>query len=157
MLMQAGWHPGRRDSARLLRWAGEFFPTSGFVLSAAAEAALAELAGITVTSRGPGKSIARAGFEIDPTLAAGECDRFADFERVIGSALCPLGEADDGRLYLAVAEDGRLVTLMDDAWILGDSLEEGLAALLLGRKGRPVFTGAAEVHAPGTSDPVSPD
>lgn len=139
-LRSGGWAPSRSARSLVSRWKQDFFENGEFYLSPLAEGILLELGGLSFDQSGPGETVARSSFFFDPTVAEGESDRFADFEKVIGARLCPVGEADDGYSYLAVAEDGRMLCLMDDGWIIGKSIEEGLVALVVGRKGQEIFT-----------------
>ena len=122
------------------KWKQDFFEREDFYLFPLAEEILLEIGGLSFDQSGPGETVARSSFFFDPTVAEGESDRFTDFEKVIGARLCPVGEANDGYSYLAIAEDGRMLCLMDDGWIIGKTIEEGLLALVVGRKGQPVFT-----------------
>jgi hypothetical protein len=71
-------------------------------------------------------------------LAAGEGERFGQVEGELGVSLFPLGEAGNGHVFLAIGEDGRVYALMDEAWILGETMEEALDALVSGRSHRRI-------------------
>jgi hypothetical protein len=114
ILNKAGWNPGRRAADLVSRWKHEFFDKEEFVLFPSAEECLLELGGLHFEQRGAGENVALGDFFFDPTVAVGESDRFADFEKIIGTRLCPIGEAENGYSYLAIAEDGLMLSLMDD-------------------------------------------
>ncbi|KWW99243.1 hypothetical protein LI90_877 [Carbonactinospora thermoautotrophica] len=97
--------------------------------------ALNEFGGLYVTQDGPGRDLARRPFAIDPTLAAATPETLADFGRVIGARLFPLGIEGDYQAILAVDEHGRVFSL-DHAgeWHLGDSVAEALTTLVTGRQ-----------------------
>lgn len=139
-LLKAGWTPGRRAELLVSKWEIQFFQKGEFVLSPVAREVLLELGGLRFQQDGPGEEVALGSFYFDPTVAEGESDRFANFESTIGARLCPVGEAHDRYTYMAVAEDGRVMCLMDDGWIIGKNIEEALSSLILGRIGEPVYT-----------------
>lgn len=84
------------------------FEAVGLAMHDAAEAFLQEFGGLTVNVSGPGISCARAPFELDPELAWGEDDRFAEWGESIGHRLFPLGELDHGRFFLGIDEVGAI-------------------------------------------------
>lgn len=140
-LSQHGWHAGRDARELVSQWEQAFFAAEPFELSAPARRVLLSLGGLEFEQDDPGETVARTGFRFDPTLASGEADRFSDFEGLLDTRLCPVGEANGGYSYLAVAEDGRVLCIWDDAWIIGETIEEALESLVLGRRG-------LEIHAP---------
>ncbi|MFD5637798.1 SUKH-3 domain-containing protein [Streptomyces sp. NPDC127077] len=91
-----------------------------------------EFGGLSVDVSGPGVSCAREPFEIDPELAVGEEDRFADLSERFGRRFLPLGEVGT-EFFLAIDEDGILYLLA--AWVfrLGPS-DEALENLIRGVK-----------------------
>lgn len=134
LLRKAGWHEGRDVGDLLDRWSAELGGSGGFFMFDHARTVLREFGGLHVQQSGPGQECARGGFDLDPTLAAGESDRF---ERFVGSArspLFPLGEAVDGNAFLAIAEDGRVFLLMDELVMIGRSIEEAMTSLVEGRR-----------------------
>jgi len=133
-LQNNGWYPNRDESAPVQEWES-FFANEGFHVSEAARMLLRSLGGLCFHQKGPGLNVSRTGFHFDPTLAAGELDRIQAVERVAGERLTPVGEEDEGRLFIAVTESGRLVSLMDDAWVLGDTIEDGITHLVKGIRG----------------------
>ncbi len=88
---------------------------------------------------GPGAEAARESFELNPLLAIGEEDRFAEHALRIGEPLYPLGEAANGHVFLAIAADGRVYALMEELWFLGESMEAAIERLILGRVLQPVI------------------
>lgn len=138
-LSKAGWSPGVDRSGFAKQCEETFFATEAFHLNDHAREILAELGGLRFKQSGHGRTVARRSFWFDPRGAQGESDRFSEFEDCLGVKLCPIGEADDGESFLAAADDGRVLCLMDDGWILGNSIEEALNALVLGEAGEPLY------------------
>lgn len=130
VVTRAGWYRGRR-CPRVAAWAGQLLVEGGFVLHPAAEEFLSEFGEIAVAAR-PGSGAARRVlFDIDPTVAAWEEDRFADAAEEIGAALFPLGEALSGQFFLAMDPAGRVFLVMDVVEALAPSGPEALARLLV--------------------------
>ena len=138
LLAAAGWFPGRQQKEMLEDWIISFFNLQEFSLTEAARDALLELGGLRVEQSGAGESVARGSFWFEPTGAWGEYDRFLEFEKFLSSNICPIGEADNGASFLAITEDGRVLCLMDDAWIIGSNLENALNSLAYGRLGKAI-------------------
>jgi hypothetical protein len=136
ILESAGWHPGRREKDLVTRWRQQLSTPGGFDLSGEAERVLEEFGELRVDRRGPGLEAARAGFEMDPTLALGEEERFARLGNSLGANLFPLGEALDGHVFLAIDESGRIYLVGDEIHPLGSNIYQALDNLLLGRKYR---------------------
>lgn len=133
ILAEAGWDPNRDRSDEITRWLsqlGDCFP----VVQGARDV-LTRLGGLNVQLTGPGEEWSRQSFRIDPTLALGEDDRFADFSQMLGVRLFPLGEVGH-EAFLALGEDRKIYALMLDLWLVGDSVDEALDALVRGRSGR---------------------
>jgi hypothetical protein len=131
ILDAAGWNEERNSSTETESWSSQLSP--GFRLFPAAEMALTRYGGIHVKQSGPGAEAARESFELNPLLAIGEEDRFAEHALRIGEPLYPLGEAGNGHVFLAIAADGRVFALMEDLWFLGESMEAAIETLVLGR------------------------
>ena len=111
-LRSAGWMPGRRIDVAGWRVA---LLRSGFPVHRAAEEFLAEFGGLSFDDMGPGVSRAREALVFDPLLAIGEEDRFAAWGKRIDRELCPIGELDGGRFFLAIDEDGMIYLVAD--WV----------------------------------------
>ncbi|MEU3428497.1 SUKH-3 domain-containing protein [Streptomyces gardneri] len=106
VLRRAGWLPDRR--VELTHWkvsAGEF------TWHTAAEKFLQEFGGLRFDVSGPGITCAREPFEIDPELALGEGDRFAELSEAFGRTFFPLGEVGQGEFFLAIDEEGVIYLL----------------------------------------------
>ena len=129
-LTAAGWHLGRRETARVTEWRARL---SAFDMSVAAERALEEFGGIGVEAGGAGLECARCGFDLNPELADGEEDRFAALAPFAESDLFPLGEADNGHAFLAIDRTGRVYLVMDFIALMGNDIRAALDALLVGR------------------------
>ena len=66
-------------------------------------------------------------------MAYYERDLFEKFGRMVDTGLYPLGEAADGWYYLAIGENGRVYYVMEDIILVGDTEDEALENLLIGR------------------------
>jgi hypothetical protein len=84
---------------------------------------------------------ARESFDLNPLFAIGAEERFSEHALRLGKALYPLGEAGNGHVFLAIAADGCVFALMDDLWLLGESMEAAMETLILGRIPKLVFSG----------------
>ncbi|GHF76946.1 hypothetical protein GCM10018790_63740 [Kitasatospora xanthocidica] len=89
VLRLSGWFPGRSVGI-----SGYKETLSGFAWHEASERFLEEFGGISVDVRGPGVSVAREPFEIDPELAAGEEFAFADLSRKFNRKFFLLEKSD---------------------------------------------------------------
>lgn len=132
VLRGAGWFPGRQVPAMVASWKREVM-LSEFHMFPSAERVLLEFGGLIVDQRGLGETCAREPFEVDPTLAAYEGDRFSELSPLVNTSLYPLGEAFSGNYYWAIGEDDQLYILMDDIRLLGKNTDEALENLILGR------------------------
>jgi hypothetical protein len=97
----------------------------------AAEEFLSEFGGLVFDISGPGISCVREPFELDPLLAEGEEDRFADWSEVLGKSLYPIGEGDQGRYFLAIDGIGAIYLVADWVAAFGPA-DKALEGLTLG-------------------------
>lgn len=132
-LIAAGWKPGRRETRRVAEWRRSLEKPAGFRLSLAAEAALEELGDLRVDCKGSGLECARGGFDLNPELAVGEEDRFAELGAHVGGCLFPLGEAFEGQAFLAIDDNGHVYLVGDTIQQLGTNIREALDTILVGR------------------------
>lgn len=132
VLRRAGWYPGRQVPDIVTSWKREVM-LSEFHMFPSAERVLLEFGGLNVDQRGVGETCAREPFEVDPTLAAYEGDRFSELSPLVSTKLYPLGEAFSGNYYWAIGEDDQLFVLMDDIQLLGKNIDEAFENLILGR------------------------
>jgi hypothetical protein len=99
----------------------------------AAEQALTEFGGLYVYQDGPGAALRRRPFALDPTMAAATAMTLADFGRVLGVALFPLGVEGDADAVLAIDEHGRVFALdAGGEWFLGEDIQDALTTLVTG-------------------------
>jgi len=131
LLQHAGWRPGRDVSDTII------FP-SAFPLFPAAARVLAEFGHLRIGRQGPGLELAQSTVQIDPMLAWGEDDRFADAQAAIRSDLYPLGEIDGGHAFLAIDQQGRIFIVGDIFHYVDASFDAALDRLLTGRRTLPV-------------------
>ncbi|OQD69637.1 hypothetical protein PENPOL_c002G01565 [Penicillium polonicum] len=128
VLRNAGWRPGRKINTSAWR---DQLGMSGFVWTEAAEHFLSEFGGLVINHCGPGISCARSPFELDPLLAEGEDDRFAEWATVLGEPLSPIGQLDHGRFFLGISGSGDIYLV--ETWLASfGSGQEALKALVLG-------------------------
>jgi hypothetical protein len=105
----------------------------GYVLHAAAEAVLLEYGGLRVGSVGPGREVARSDVWLDPSVAAGERERFEDWlPELRGRTVVPVGEAHHSHGFVGVTPDGEVYLVMDGVYGRWPSFQAALQALLLG-------------------------
>lgn len=133
VLMNAGWIPGRQvDISELRRRLEEF----GFIVNEAAEHFLSEFGGLVFNISGSGVSRARERFVLDPLLAIGEDDRFAEWSETVGETLTPIGELDS-RYFLGMSESGEIYSI--ETWLGSFGLgKQALENLILGVAAREI-------------------
>jgi hypothetical protein len=135
-LRAAGWREGRDVGEKLSTWESLLQESDKFELFAEARRALREFGELSVCRTGPGREGARSSFHLDPSLTAGEADRFEEYEQTLGEKLFPLGEVDEGHAYLVMSESGKTYLLMDFLIYLAPTFEEAMEALIEGRRGK---------------------
>ena len=131
MLSESGWYSGRNAEKALKL-------PAGFAVFPAASQILKEFGNLKCGKRGRGIDRARSTLNLDPSLAAGESDRFDPYARLLGARLYPLGEADDGHSFVAIDDKGRVFLVMDFMMFVGEDFVSALETLLLGKRSRPV-------------------
>src|SRR5689334_7761788 len=94
-LRQAGWYSGRNVQEQVASWKTNDM-LAEFDMFHSAERVLLEFGGLIVNQQGPGETCAREPFEIDPTLAGYEGDRFNELSTEVNTKLYPLGEVANG-------------------------------------------------------------
>ncbi|MBO4207078.1 SUKH-3 domain-containing protein [Micromonospora echinofusca] len=136
-LVAAGWQPGFGDEALATIAIEETCEVSGVSRGhhpfPAVQQLLAMFPGLSSSRMGPGTEVWISGFTIEPLSAAYSADTLADFGRVLGVRLFPIG-TEQQESILAVDEHGRVFAL-DQAgeWFLGADIDTALTTLLLGR------------------------
>lgn len=136
-LMLVGWFPGRRVQHSVALWKEALLRSDGFTMFASAEKALLEFGGLKSLEQGPGVTCSREPFEINPTLAIYEADRFEAFSALVNTQLYPLGEAVGSMCFLAIGEDGRVYMLMENIRLLANNIDEAMESLLVGVEPSP--------------------
>ena len=131
VLLAAGWADSWDKASAVLDWTRKL--ELGFAIFPAAQQALRRFGGLRVEQRGPGEMCARETFVIDPLLALYEDDRFQAYASPLGTELYPLGEAAAGHVFLAISTDGRVFALMDEIWLIGNTIEAAIESLVRGR------------------------
>ncbi|WP_033339671.1 SUKH-3 domain-containing protein [Catenuloplanes japonicus] len=98
----------------------------------AALAALTEFPLLASSRRGPGRDVWIRRVQINPARNAYNADTLADFGRLIGTRLFPMG-SEEGHSIIAVDERGNVFAL-DQAgeWFLGATVDQAMIALLQG-------------------------
>lgn len=130
VLRQVGWYPGR--SVSTAEWENTLREHGGFEIHEAARRFLAEFGGLESTERGPGQTMARMGFTLDPTVAEWEEEIFDVLSEEAGTNLYPIGEADRRNLYLGIAPNGEVYVGMDSVTQLAETADEALEKLVEG-------------------------
>ncbi|GED90136.1 SUKH-3 domain-containing protein [Streptomyces sp. 6-11-2] len=134
VLEASGWTAGRRVDTADWR---SMFEAVGLAMHDAADTFLQEFGGLTVSISGPGISVAREPFELDPGLAWGEDDRFSEWSDSIGRRLFPLGELDHGRFFLGIDENNEIYLVA--SWVASfGPMPQALENLILGVKPRRI-------------------
>lgn len=144
-LRAAGWQPGVRDDERAKLWALHLSasPVTAdgrrhTVVPAAVEA-WAEFGGLCVPAGDDGAEVASSSFTVDPSCVRASVATLARLAAAIGSGLTPLGDEGDGTGILSVDGEGRMfVSDHTGDWLLGETVDEGLTALVLGLSPRRV-------------------
>lgn len=130
-LRRAGWRPGRRvDISRYRVW----YEAQGYVLHAAAEAFLEEYGGLVFEGSGPGVSVARQPFFIDPSRTGGEDELIEGWSEDLGKNIVPLGDLEVERVTFGMDEDGQIYLFAGSTQRKGPN-RQGLKALVLGIAG----------------------
>jgi len=128
MLTSAGWFPNRTIAEQVERWADELRACDGTEISPAGCRGLLEFGGLHLRSR----SKKNLDFNLVPTLALGERDRLENFANPESGGVCALGEADEGRCYVCIYDDGTVVLVMDDVYRIADTFDRAVELLALG-------------------------
>ena len=131
VLRSAGWSPERDTSSSVDEWARRL--GEGFPIFPAARDALRRYGGLRVRQEGPGDERARESFDLDPVHCVMYEDEFAEYGARLSTRLYPLGEAGGGHVFLAIAEDGRVYAFMEDLWLIGETIDDAIVALVKGR------------------------
>ena len=133
VLRNAGWAPGRQTD--ISAWVAEWEKV-GVSAHDAAQSFLREFGGLSVDISGPGITVARTPFELDPEQCEGEDDRFLDWSEDIGHSLFPIGVLDMGRYFLGIDENSEVYAL--ELWVASyGRMPEAMDNLITGV--RPVF------------------
>lgn len=138
VLRSAGWSEGRQVpelATAAIRQVCAYTADCGtrHTPFPAAEQALTEFMGVYVDQDGPGLALRRSMFALDPTMAAPTARTLADFARVLGAGLFPLGVEGTDDAILAIDERGRVFALDPGGeWHLGDTLDAALTTLITG-------------------------
>ncbi|MEV5254610.1 SUKH-3 domain-containing protein [Streptomyces werraensis] len=130
VLREAGWRPGRTVSTE--EWENALKERGGFEMHEAARRFLAEFGGLESTARGPGRTMARMGFSLDPTAAEWEDEIFDVLSEEAGTDLYPIGEADRRNSFLGIAPTGAVYIGRDSVVLLAHTAEEALEKLIEG-------------------------
>jgi hypothetical protein len=128
VLRAAGWYPGR--SVPTTEWERILHKHDGFEIHEAARRFLTEFGGLASLDRGPGKTMARLGFRLDPLAAQRDHEIFEVLSEE--AYLYPIGEADRRNSYLGIAPNGAVYIGMDSVTLLADTGDEALEKLIEG-------------------------
>ena len=139
-LKRVGWFPGRQVPDSVASWKEILLDSDALTMFASAERVLLEFGGLKSMEQGEGVTCSREPFEIDPTLATYENEKFKEFSILVNTRLYPLGEAVGGLYYLAIGENDRVYMLMEDIRLVGNNMDEAMEALLIGLQPSPPIT-----------------
>ncbi|WP_328693154.1 SUKH-3 domain-containing protein [Streptomyces phaeochromogenes] len=132
VLRAAAWYPDR--SVPTGEWEKALHEHGGFEMHDAARRLLAEFGGLEFRLKGPGRTMARSPFRIDPLLAKWDFEIIDLQSEEVGTCLYPIGDADRGNFYLTMAADGAVHHGMDYVCLLADNGDKALEKLIEGRK-----------------------
>ncbi|MFD4322061.1 SUKH-3 domain-containing protein [Streptomyces sp. NPDC058548] len=154
-LARAGWQPGRDAGDAAMIAVLETAGLGPWTLFPAAERAIRAFHGLRLEPAAHGgHEVAATGCVLGPQEArfsGASLHRLAD---TLGTRLFPLGRTD-ADAPMAVDEEGRLFTLgAGGAWLLGETVHDGLLALTEGR--RPVRLRGREWRWPLRTAPGEP-
>jgi hypothetical protein len=129
VLRAYGWREGRRATEETAA-AVRLVPYEPFP---AAVTALEEFGGLYIAQDGPGRELRRRPFALDPTLVPPSGQALADFSRVLGVRLYPIGIEGGADALLVIDEQGRVFAL-DHAgeWYLGATAADAITTLVTG-------------------------
>ncbi|MBC2908239.1 SUKH-3 domain-containing protein [Streptomyces cupreus] len=130
VLRRAGWYPCR--SVSTAEWESTLLERGGFEIHEAARRFLAEFGGLESAERGPGQTMARMGFTLDPTVAEWEDEIFDVLSEEAGTDLYPIGAADRRNVYLGIAPTGAVYVGMDSVTLLAETPDGALEKLVEG-------------------------
>ncbi|TLS45926.1 hypothetical protein FE633_12270 [Streptomyces montanus] len=133
VLRLAGWHPGRSVSTeewqRVLHEEDE-----GFEMHDAARRFLAEFGGLEINQQGPGRTMGRSPFRLDPLVAKWDFEIIDVQSEEVGTYLYPIGDASHGNFYLTMDANGAVYHGMDYVYLLADTGDKALEKLIEGNK-----------------------
>lgn len=129
VLTDAGWYNGRSVANLVSEWNVKLQRINNMKMFVKAEVALIEFGGLKVKAK---EGYSKQTFEIDPTLALGEDDRFDSYSDALKTQLYPLGEVSGGHCFLAVSENGQIFWIMENIFLMGDSFDEAISRMILG-------------------------
>lgn len=130
VLRAAGWYPGR--SVPTEQWESTLREHGGFEIHPAARRFLAEFGGLAVDQEGPGVTMARAPFRLDPLAAEWDDEIFDVLSEEAGVPLYPIGDAMRRNSYLGIAPNGAVYIGMDSVALLAETPDEALRKLVEG-------------------------
>ncbi|MDW4911143.1 SUKH-3 domain-containing protein [Streptomyces sp. ADMS] len=131
VLRLAGWHPSR--SVPTGGWEGILHEADeGFVIHEAARRFLSEFGGLEIDQRGPGRTMARSPFRLDPSLAKWDYEIFEVLSDEAEADLYPIGDLGQGNLYLGMSQSGAVYMGMDSVELLADTADGALDKLIQG-------------------------
>ena len=142
LLKKSGWFEGRSVPDLVASWSVELESEGGFQSSPVARDILTEFGGLHIKSEGPGEACARSDLNIDPSLVAGEEDRFRSFDCFNGKRVFPIGEAIVGHVFAAIDESGTVYLVIEEVRHVADSFEAALEHLLRGLGSRLIESAA---------------
>jgi len=128
VLRAAGWWPGR--SVRTETWVALLGERGAFIVHEAARRFLAEFGGLVTYGWPADSAVTQSAVRFDPLAVEWDGETFGRLSEEAGRPLCPVGRADNGSSYLAMAESGALYLARERAELLDESTDQGLDRLI---------------------------
>ncbi|MEU8801406.1 SUKH-3 domain-containing protein [Spirillospora sp. NPDC048819] len=131
-LRQAGWYPGREaDTSHWISW----LENEGYEVHDAAAIFLAEYGGLIFTDSGPGITVGRDPFAVDPRQVGSECEIIEGWSEKLDKNIIPLGMTTQEMFEFGIDEDENMYIFSHACQFLGRG-RDGLKALVLGIEGK---------------------
>jgi hypothetical protein len=143
LLTQAGWYPGRNGMADVRMPTDIVYPPHIYAL-------LAEFAGLSVFSSGPGVNVARSSIKFDPMVGQSgnkEDGQLTVVGEFISKRLYTFGELYNQVFSVSVAADEKLY-LTHGTKLFGNTFVEGISNILLGIDGKWIDSDFSRIPKP---------
>lgn len=153
VMRTAGWYPGR--AVPTAHWENALCERGGFEIHEGARRFLTEFGGLKTDEWTPGPIMPQSPFRFDPRVAETDSETIARLSEEAGTHLYPIGRADSGNSYLAMAPDGSVHIGKDSVEPLADTAYEAIEKLVTQRRTEaplPFVPAGDHLELPHTSD-----